>query len=57
MALDLALSLLSLIAALWMRPWRMLQDGALLTPLLGNWVIVGWLWSLPFLHAMPLHVS
>ena len=57
MALDLALSVLSLIAALWMRPWRMLQDGTLLTPLLGNLVIVGWLWSLPFLHAMPLHVS
>jgi uncharacterized membrane protein len=57
MALDIVWSVLSLLVALWMRPWRMLQDGALLTPLLGNLVIVGWLWSLPFLHAMPLHVS
>lgn len=57
MGLDLALCVLSLLAALWMRPWRMLQDGVLLTPLLGQLVIVSWLWALPFLHHMPLHVN
>ena len=57
MALDWALALLCLGLALWLRPWRMLQDGVLLTPLLGNGVIVGWLWALPFLHHMPLQVN
>lgn len=57
MALELALTLLSLAAALWLRPWRMLHDGTLLTPLLGSVVIIGWLWALPFLHHMPLQVS
>jgi uncharacterized membrane protein len=56
MTLELVVCAVCLAMALWMRPWRMLQDGALLTPLLGNWVIVGWLWSLPFLYAMPLTV-
>ena len=57
MALDWALALMSLSVALWLRPWRMLQDGVLLTPLLANWVIVSWLWALPFLHYMPLQVN
>ena len=57
MALDWALALMSLGVALWLRPWRMLQDGVLLTPLLANWVIVSWLWALPFLHYMPLQVN
>ena len=57
MALDWTLCGLSLLIALWMRPWRMLQDGVLLTPLLGNLVIVSWLWALPFLHHMPLQVN
>ena len=57
MALDWALVLMSLGLALWLRPWRMLQDGVLLTPLLANWVIVSWLWALPFLHYMPLQVN
>ena len=56
MALELALALLCLSAALWLQPWRMLGDGVLVTPLLGSLVVIGWLWSLPFLHHMPLQV-
>jgi uncharacterized membrane protein len=57
MAVEIALTVLALAVSLWLRPWRMLHDGQLLTPLLGAWVIVGWLWSLPFVHTMPLQVS
>lgn len=57
MAIELALTLLSLTAALWLRPWRMLRDGALVTPLLGSVVILGWLWALPWVHPMPSPVS
>jgi len=57
MVVEIALTLLALATSLWLRPWRMLQDGELLTHLLGSLVIVGWLWALPFLHQMPLQVS
>lgn len=57
MALEVGLTLSCLLVALWMRPWRMLADGHLVTPLLGSLVLIGWLWSLPFLHHMPLQVN
>ena len=57
MAVEVVFCLLSLAVAIWMRPWRMLHDGALLTPMLGSWAIISWLWALPFLHHMPLQVS
>ena len=57
MALEIVLCVIALFVALWMQPWRMLRDGALLTPLLANLVIVSWLWALPFLHHMPLQVN
>lgn len=56
MALEIALTLLSLLVALWLRPWRLLSDGVLLTPLLSHLVILSALWSLPFWHHMPLQV-
>lgn len=57
MVVEVVFALLCLLASLWMRPWRMLRDGELITPLLGNWVLVAWLWALPFLHQMPLQVN
>ena len=44
--LESALGLVCLGAALWLRPWRML-DGPLLTPALAALVILPWLWLLP----------
>lgn len=48
---------LCLIASAWMRPWRLLASGALVTPLLASLVILPWLWALPWLHAMPLQLN
>ena len=56
MDLEIAITLASLLAALWLRPWRMLSDGALITPMLGSLVMLSWLWSLPFAHHMPLQL-
>ncbi len=44
--LELALSLIALAVALWLRPWRMLR-GALLTPALAAVVLLPGLWLLP----------
>lgn len=45
-AIESALGLVCLGAALWLRPWRML-DGPLLTPALAALVFLPWLWLLP----------
>jgi uncharacterized membrane protein len=47
---------IALAVALWLRPWRLLSGGRLLTPLLGTLVLVPWLWALPSLHKMPLQL-
>ena len=44
----------ALALAFSMRPWRMLRDGALATPLLASLVFFPWLWALPRMHAMPI---
>lgn len=44
--IELALSLLCLGAALWLKPWRMLR-GPLLTPALAAVALLPWLWLLP----------
>ncbi len=44
--LETGFALLALTAALWLRPWRMLQ-GELLTPLLAGLVLLPWFWMLP----------
>ena len=44
--IELALGLLCLGAALWLKPWRMLR-GALLTPALAAVALLPWLWLLP----------
>ena len=46
LGVELALSLIALAVALWLRPWRML-NGALLTPTLAALVVLPGLWLLP----------
>ena len=48
---------IGLLLALCLRPWRLLRDSALWTPLLATLVLLPWLWALPRLHAMPLQLQ
>lgn len=45
---------LSLATALWLRPWRLLRGGALVSPLLGCLATLPWLWALPRMDTLPL---
>lgn len=59
-ALELASAVISLVLALYTRPWRMLTGEAghaLLTPLLATLVVLPWLWAMPSLHAIPLQLQ
>jgi uncharacterized membrane protein len=55
--LQIATVALALAAALLTRPWRLLADGRLLTPLLASLALLPWLWTLPLLHSMPLQLQ
>ena len=44
--LEVVLGVLALLAALLLRPWRMLK-GALLTPALASVLLLPWFWLLP----------
>ncbi|HNZ91990.1 MAG TPA: hypothetical protein PKM82_12345 [Acidovorax sp.] len=68
MVLEAALTAIALLAALGLRPWRLLRGAPplpgqertlspLLTPLLATLVFLPWLWALPTLHAMPLQLQ
>jgi len=57
MSINLVLLLLSLTAALLMRPWRLLTGATRLTPLLAALTLLPWLWALPSLHQMPLQLQ
>ncbi|MGZ5768681.1 MAG: hypothetical protein ACXWJ9_15885 [Caldimonas sp.] len=57
MVLESSLVALSLALSLGLRPWRLLADGRLLTPLLATLALLPWLWALPALHAMPLQMQ
>lgn len=46
MAFNSTLAVLCFLAAVWLRPWRMLQ-GPLATPALGVLVLLPWVWLLP----------
>jgi hypothetical protein len=50
-------ALIALAIALAMRPWRLLANGGLLSPLLAALVITPWLWALPWLHRMPIQLQ
>ncbi|MDR0479177.1 MAG: energy-coupling factor ABC transporter permease [Burkholderiaceae bacterium] len=52
--LALALDLLALACALWLRPWRLLTNPGLVTPLLATLAILPPMWALPWLHHMPI---
>ncbi len=67
---EAAFCALALLAALALRPWRMLaprrlrtpegpvaQPSPLLTPLLATLVLLPWLWALPTLMRMPLQLQ
>ncbi|HMA09944.1 MAG TPA: hypothetical protein VKP68_18845 [Ramlibacter sp.] len=57
MVLEASLVALSLALSLALRPWRLLADGRLLTPLAATLALLPWLWALPALHAMPLQLQ
>ena len=57
LARDFSLLALATGVALALRPWRLLQHGALLTPLLASLALLPWVWALPRLHAMPLQLQ
>ncbi|WP_028604565.1 hypothetical protein [Ottowia thiooxydans] len=46
-----------LLVALAIRPWRLLANGGLISPLLAALVITPWFWALPWLHRMPVHLQ
>lgn len=54
---NLLLASASLLLALALRPWRLLANGALLSPLLAALAITPWLWALPWLHNMPFRLQ
>jgi uncharacterized membrane protein len=53
-ALVLALITLALVCALLSRPWRLLINPGLISPLLAALVITPLMWSLPWLNHMPI---
>ena len=56
MALTLTLALIvpALVCALLLRPWRLLANPGLITPFMAALVITPLMWSLPWLHHMPI---
>lgn len=56
MELESAILTIALAFALWMRPWRLLVGGHLLSPMLAVLVLLPWLWALPALHRIPLQL-
>lgn len=57
MTWQIILILFMLGVSLSLRPWRMLKGGALVTPMLATLVLLPWLWALPRLHIMPVHLQ
>ena len=55
--LSPAIVLIALALALAMRPWRLLGQAALVSPLLASLVITPWLWALPWLQHRPLQLQ
>ena len=47
----------ALAIALSFKPWRLLANTALISPLLAALVITPWLWALPWLHRMPIQLQ
>ena len=51
------LVLAALATALAFKPWRLLANTGLISPLLAALVITPWLWALPWLHRMPVQLQ
>lgn len=49
--------LAALALALALRPWRLLRNPGLASPLLAALVLTPWFWALPWLHRAPLHLQ
>ena len=47
----------ALAIALSFKPWRLLANTALISPLLAALVITPWLWALPWRHRMPIQLQ
>ncbi len=47
----------ALLISLLFKPWRLLANGGLVSPLLAALVITPWLWALPWLQRMPVHLQ
>ncbi|MDO5692067.1 MAG: hypothetical protein Q4G70_06265 [Pseudomonadota bacterium] len=47
----------ALAVALSFKPWRLLGNTGLISPLLAALVITPWLWALPWLHRMPIQLQ
>ena len=54
---SLALVAAALALALALKPWRLLAEGGLISPLLAALVITPWAWALPWLHQMPVQLQ
>jgi uncharacterized membrane protein len=52
-----AIVALALALALACKPWRLLANQGLISPLLATLAITPWLWALPWLHQMPLQLQ
>jgi len=57
MFINSVLLVLALLAALLLRPWRLMAGGLRLTPILATLTLVPWLWAMPSLHKMPLQLQ
>lgn len=54
---SLAFIICALFVALMVKPWRLMANGGLISPLLAALVITPWLWALPWLHRMPVQLQ
>jgi len=54
---ETVLALALLLAALALRPWRLLGHTGLHTPLLATLAVLPLLWAVPYWHAVPLHLQ
>jgi len=54
---SLIVVICALLVALSVKPWRLLANTGLITPLLAALVITPWLWALPWLHRMPVQLQ
>lgn len=55
--LSMAVVIGALLISLLFKPWRLLANGGLVSPLLAALVITPWLWALPWLQRMPVHLQ